>query len=202
MGVSIFFYNCEWLEVRTISEVFWVKLYCKMSYLFASFWWLRDFLLKNRKLKDKFPNTRFSISYFLVQISFLGISIVHVLSIIYTTICICSLIYIINMNRISLNQLSKCLYNDYERICSGYGPNKRNWNSLFPLKLHISRKKNSLLWRMSALHFIALSHILLDMFQIISWITHMSTFYGNFYATTVILIKKEINIVIAAWLKF
>ena len=173
-----------------------------MSYLFASFWWLRDFLLKNRKLKDKFPNTRFSISYFLVQISFLGISIVLVLSIIETTFCICSLIYIINMIRVSLNQLSKCLYNDYERICSGYGPNKRNWNSLFPLKLHIFGKKNSLLWRMSALRFITLSHIVLDMFQIISWITHMSTFYGNFYATTVILIKKEINIVIAAWLKF
>ena len=108
---------------------------------------------------------RFWISYFLVQMSFFGISIVLVLSIIYTTFCICSLIYFINMIHISPNQLKKSRYNDYERICSCYGPNKGNWNSLFLLKLHISGKKNSALWRMSVLRFITLSHIGLDMFS-------------------------------------
>ena len=108
---------------------------------------------------------RFWISYFLVQISFFGISIVLVLSIIYTTFCICSLIYFINMIHITLNQLKKCIYNGYEHICSCYGPNKRNWNSLFLLKLHITGKKNSPLWRTSVLRFITLSHIGLDMFS-------------------------------------
>ena len=28
------FHNVEWFEVRKMSEVFWVKLYCKMSDLF------------------------------------------------------------------------------------------------------------------------------------------------------------------------
>ena len=34
-----------------MSEVFWAKLYCKISDLFSSFCWLRNFLLENLKLK-------------------------------------------------------------------------------------------------------------------------------------------------------
>ena len=47
------FYNAEWVEVHKISHTFWVKLYCKMSDLSASFRWFSEFLLENLKLKDK-----------------------------------------------------------------------------------------------------------------------------------------------------
>ena len=43
-------FNIKWVEVRETSEVFWVKLYCKMRDIFASFCWLRDFLVENLKL--------------------------------------------------------------------------------------------------------------------------------------------------------
>ena len=45
-----FIINIKWLEVQKISEVFWVKPYCKMTDLFAKFCWLWDFLLENLKL--------------------------------------------------------------------------------------------------------------------------------------------------------
>ena len=79
-----------------ICKVFRVKLYCKMSDLFASFCWLWDFLLENLKFKKKnsddvhwnmwtsikklyvwnsifkkrMSDMRFWIIYILVQISF------------------------------------------------------------------------------------------------------------------------------------
>ena len=79
------------------NEVFWAKLYCKMSDFFASFCWLWDILLENLKIKKsnsgdvhwnvgtntktlyarnnvfkkRIPNMIFWIST-LVQISFLG----------------------------------------------------------------------------------------------------------------------------------
>ena len=43
----------------------------------------------------------------------------------------------------------------------------------FLLKLHISGKKNYLLWRMSVLRFITLSHTDLDMFS--------NNFFNNLY---------------------
>ena len=44
-------FNVKWDEVHKMSEVFWAKLYCKMSIFFGSFCLLWDFLLKNLKLK-------------------------------------------------------------------------------------------------------------------------------------------------------
>ena len=83
-----------------MSEVFWVKLYCKMSDLFASFYWLWDYLLENLKLrrnsddvcwniwmnikklyaqnnifKKRIPNMTFWIIYILVQVPLLGTSL-------------------------------------------------------------------------------------------------------------------------------
>ena len=46
-------FDVKWVEVHKMSEVFWVKLYCKISDLFSSFCWLWDFLLENLKLKKK-----------------------------------------------------------------------------------------------------------------------------------------------------
>ena len=67
---SIFFYNVEWLEVPTTSEVFWVKLCWEMSHLFCQFMLASRLSVKKSGIKDKFQNMRFWISYFLVQISF------------------------------------------------------------------------------------------------------------------------------------
>ena len=46
-------FNVNWVKVRKMGEVFWAKLYCKMSGLifFASFCWLWDLLQENLKLK-------------------------------------------------------------------------------------------------------------------------------------------------------
>ena len=46
---SIFFYTFEWFEVFKMSDVFWAKLYCKMSDL-SSFYWVRVFLAENLNL--------------------------------------------------------------------------------------------------------------------------------------------------------
>ena len=40
-------FDVKWVDVCKMSEVFWAKLYCKISYLFSSFCWLWDFLLEN-----------------------------------------------------------------------------------------------------------------------------------------------------------
>ena len=62
-------YNVEWVEVLKISQVFWAKLYCKMSYLFCWFWSLWEFLQRNRKLIDKLQiwvfNLLFSGAFFI-----------------------------------------------------------------------------------------------------------------------------------------
>ena len=62
-------YNVEWVEVLKISQVFWVKLYCKMSYLFCWFCSLWEFLQRNRKLIDKLQiwvfNLLFSGAFFI-----------------------------------------------------------------------------------------------------------------------------------------
>ena len=47
------FYNVEWVKVRKISDVFCVKLYCKVNDIFLPVLWLWDFLQENMKLKDK-----------------------------------------------------------------------------------------------------------------------------------------------------
>ena len=48
------FYNVKLVEVCKMSEVFRAKLYCKMSYLFASFCWFWDFLPETLKwIKSK-----------------------------------------------------------------------------------------------------------------------------------------------------
>ena len=44
-----------------MSNVFWAKLYCKISGLFASFCWLWDFLLENLKLKRNFDDVRWNV---------------------------------------------------------------------------------------------------------------------------------------------
>ena len=62
-------YNVEWVEVLKISQVFWAKLYCKMSYLFCWFCSLWEFLQRNRKLIDKLQiwvfNLLFSGAFFI-----------------------------------------------------------------------------------------------------------------------------------------
>ena len=54
--------NVKWVEVRKMSNVFWAKLYCKISGLFASFCWLWDFLLENLKLKRNSDDVRGNFS--------------------------------------------------------------------------------------------------------------------------------------------
>ena len=53
------FYTVEWFEVRKMSEVSWVRLYCKLTDFFASFYWLWDFLPGDLKLVDKFQISSF-----------------------------------------------------------------------------------------------------------------------------------------------
>ena len=43
--------DVKWIEVRNMSEVFWAKLYFKISDLLSTFCWLWHFLLENLKSK-------------------------------------------------------------------------------------------------------------------------------------------------------
>ena len=80
-------FNVKWVEVGKMSEVFCVKLYCKMSDLFSLFLLVLRLAVRkseiNKKLKNSLyarnsffkkwiPNKRFCIIYILVQISFFG----------------------------------------------------------------------------------------------------------------------------------
>ena len=66
------FHNVEWDEVRKISEIFWVKLFCKMSHLFCQFLLSLRFSARKSEIERQNSKMRFWIGYFLVQISFLG----------------------------------------------------------------------------------------------------------------------------------
>ena len=66
------FHNVEWVEVRKISEIFWVKLFCKMSHLFCQFLLPLRFSARKSEIERQNSKMRFWISYFLVQISFWG----------------------------------------------------------------------------------------------------------------------------------
>ena len=57
------FYTAEWVEVRKMREVFWEKLYCKMSDIFASVFWLWDFQQENQKLLDKLEKLKISFCW-------------------------------------------------------------------------------------------------------------------------------------------
>ena len=89
-------FNVKWVDIRKTSEVFWSKLYCKMSDIFRYFLlalrlstWKSENLKKslmtstgtcgrikkytrNNIFKKRIPNMRFWIIYILVRVSFLG----------------------------------------------------------------------------------------------------------------------------------
>ena len=46
-------FDVKWAEFRKMSEVFWAKLYCKISDILSTFYRLWDFLLENLKLRKK-----------------------------------------------------------------------------------------------------------------------------------------------------
>ena len=67
------FYNVEWVEVCKMRQVFWMKLYCKVSGLFLLFFWLWYFLLENLKLKNKLQIWGFEWFNFWSKFRFLGL---------------------------------------------------------------------------------------------------------------------------------
>ena len=55
-------FNIIEVEVHHMNEVFWAKLYCKMSDLFRWFLtWLWDFLLENLKLKKNIDHVHWNV---------------------------------------------------------------------------------------------------------------------------------------------
>ena len=98
-------FNVKWVDIRKTSEVFWSKLYCKMSDIFRYFLlalrlstWKSENLKKslmtstgtcgrikkytrNNIFKKRIPNMRFWIIYILVRVSFLGTVLRNVFSI-------------------------------------------------------------------------------------------------------------------------
>ena len=69
-----YFCNVEWDEVRQTDEFFWVKLSCKMSDLFSSFYWLSDFFQKDLNLKDKLQIWGFENLFAGLNLDFLDVS--------------------------------------------------------------------------------------------------------------------------------
>lgn len=55
---------------------------------------------------------------------FLIISVL-ILSLVCTSFCVASLVYLMTVIHASLSQLHECVFNDADRICSCYGPNKK-----------------------------------------------------------------------------
>ena len=48
-----------------------------------------------------------------------------ILSVVCTSFCVISLVYLITVIHSSLHQLNGCTYNEWDRICSCYGPNHK-----------------------------------------------------------------------------
>ena len=114
-------------DLRFLQQVRFFEWNCvgKWVIFFASLCWLRDFLLKNLELKINsqiwgFESVIFwSKFHFFWDLNCSG-SINYLNSVLHLQPD-----FFINMIHISFNQLNECVYNDYERICSCYGPNKR-----------------------------------------------------------------------------